>query len=159
MMKNRFRNRHLILYICIKHDNYFSITISATERETEEESETEAGKSQNRHLYKLIQASLQQQQKLQNMSAYVPSYIPEREKVRYQDTSASYLMEEPTRQDHSFGFQEPREEPASLPKEKKLRGSLPLWYITDEELWLGRTTLGFWAGHRNSRIRVILART
>ncbi|PWA74834.1 hypothetical protein CTI12_AA248050 [Artemisia annua] len=83
---------------------------------------------------KLIQASLQQQQKLQNMSAYAPSYIPEREKVRYQDSSASYVMEEPTRQDHSFGFQEPREEPALLPKEKKGRGSPPLWYISDEEL-------------------------
>ncbi|GKC13565.1 spindle and kinetochore-associated protein 1, partial [Tanacetum coccineum] len=58
---------------------------------------------------KLIQASLQQQQKLQNLSAYAPSYIPEKEK-------------------------EPREEPAPLPKEKKGRGSPPLWYITDDEL-------------------------
>ena len=38
---------HLILYIFIKHDNYFSIIISATEQETEDDSKTEAGKSQN----------------------------------------------------------------------------------------------------------------
>ena len=38
---------HLILYIFIKHDNYFSIIISATEPETEADFETEAWRSQN----------------------------------------------------------------------------------------------------------------
>ena len=31
-------------------------------------------------------------------------------------------------------------------------------FIADEDDILNRTTLGFWAGHRNSKIRVILAR-
>ncbi|KAI3719210.1 hypothetical protein L6452_20105 [Arctium lappa] len=83
---------------------------------------------------KLIQASLQQQQKLQSMSAYAPSYLPEREKVMHQDNSSCSVKEEPTKQDHSFGIQEPKEEPAPLPKEKKGRGSPPLWYITANEL-------------------------
>ncbi|KAI3498521.1 hypothetical protein L1887_34296 [Cichorium endivia] len=83
---------------------------------------------------KLIQASLQQQQKLQNMSAYAPSYMPERGKVIHQDNTTCSIIEEPMKQDHSFGIQEPREEPAPLPKEKKGRGSPPLWYITANEL-------------------------
>ncbi|KAI3743778.1 hypothetical protein L1987_56844 [Smallanthus sonchifolius] len=41
---------------------------------------------------------------------------------------------DPARQDHSFGIQEPKEEPLPLPKEKKGRGSPPLWYITANEL-------------------------
>ncbi|KAL8228009.1 hypothetical protein R6Q57_015593 [Mikania cordata] len=83
---------------------------------------------------KLIQASLQQQQKLQTMSAFVPSYIPEREKVMDQDSNQSSVIEELARQDHSVGIQEPKEELLPLPKEKKGRGSPPLWYITANEL-------------------------
>ncbi|KAK9064907.1 hypothetical protein SSX86_008382 [Deinandra increscens subsp. villosa] len=83
---------------------------------------------------KLIQASLQQQQKLQNMSAYAPSYLPEREKVTDQNYNQCSVIEEPARQDHSFGIQEPKEEALLLPKEKKGRGSAPLWYITATEL-------------------------
>ncbi|KAJ9563294.1 hypothetical protein OSB04_008454, partial [Centaurea solstitialis] len=116
---------------------------------------------------KLIQASLQQQKKLQSMSAYAPSYLPEREKVVHYDNSSWYLFvyvvlnilgsslgmtpaltplilsshfassstkEEPTKQDHSFGIHEPKEEPAPVAKEKKGRGSPPLWYITANEL-------------------------
>ncbi|KAK9051566.1 hypothetical protein SSX86_028193 [Deinandra increscens subsp. villosa] len=83
---------------------------------------------------KLIQASLQQQQKLQNMSAYAPSYLPGREKVRDQDNDQCSVIEEPARQDHSFGIQESKEEALPLPKEKKGRGSAPLWYITANEL-------------------------
>ncbi|XP_071736086.1 SKA complex subunit 1 homolog [Rutidosis leptorrhynchoides] len=83
---------------------------------------------------KLIQASLQQQQKLQNMSAYVPSYLPERGSVKHQDHSICSVAEEPTRQDNSFGIQEFKEETAPIPKEKKGRGSAPLWYITATEL-------------------------
>nr|XP_043624292.1 spindle and kinetochore-associated protein 1 homolog [Erigeron canadensis] len=81
---------------------------------------------------KLIEAALQQQQKLQNMSAYVPSYLPERGKLTHQDNSSCSIIEEPT-QDHSFGMQEFKE-PALLPKEKKGRGSPPLWHITANEL-------------------------
>ncbi|KAK9051564.1 hypothetical protein SSX86_028191 [Deinandra increscens subsp. villosa] len=83
---------------------------------------------------KLIQASLQQQQKLQNMAAYAPSYLPGREKVRDQDNDQCSVIEEPARQDHSFGIQESKEEALPLPKEKKGRGSAPLWYITASEL-------------------------
>ncbi|KAI7732183.1 hypothetical protein M8C21_019044 [Ambrosia artemisiifolia] len=84
---------------------------------------------------KLIQASLQQQKKLQNMSAYVPSYLPppEREKVTDQEHNHS-VVEESSRQDHSFRIQELKEEHLPLPKEKKGRGSPPLWYITADEL-------------------------
>lgn len=83
---------------------------------------------------KLIQASLQQQQKLQSMSAYAPSYFPERGNVTHQDNSACSVIEEPIRRDHSSGIQEFKEEPAPLPKEKKGRGSPPMWYITANEL-------------------------
>ncbi|KAK1424949.1 hypothetical protein QVD17_20290 [Tagetes erecta] len=83
---------------------------------------------------KLIQASLQQQKKLQNMSAYVPSYFPEREKVIDQDSNQCSVMEEPARHAHTFGIQEPKEEPLPPPKEKKGRGAPPLWYITSTEL-------------------------
>ncbi|XP_076913833.1 SKA complex subunit 1 homolog [Bidens hawaiensis] len=83
---------------------------------------------------KLIQASLQQQKRLQNMSAYAPSYIPERDRVTDQDNDQCSVMEESARQDHCFGNYEPREEPQPLPKEKKGRGSPPLWYITANEL-------------------------
>ncbi|KAD4982551.1 hypothetical protein E3N88_19222 [Mikania micrantha] len=83
---------------------------------------------------KLIQASLQQQQKLQTMTAFVPSYIPEREKVIDEDNNQSSVIEELARQDHSVGIQESKEELLPLPKEKKGRGSPPLWYITANEL-------------------------
>ncbi|KAF5761010.1 putative spindle and kinetochore-associated protein [Helianthus annuus] len=80
---------------------------------------------------KLIQASLQQQKKLQNMSAYVPSYLPQPEREEVAECS---VIDEPSRQDHSFGIHDPKEEPLPLPKEKKGRGSPPVWYITADEL-------------------------
>nr|KAJ0213569.1 hypothetical protein LSAT_V11C400174580 [Lactuca sativa] len=83
---------------------------------------------------KLIKASLQQQQKLQSMSVYAPSYMPERGKVMHHDNTTCSTVEEPIKQDYSFGIQEPKEEPAPLIKEKKGRGSPPLWYITANEL-------------------------
>ncbi|CAI9279406.1 unnamed protein product [Lactuca saligna] len=83
---------------------------------------------------KLIKASLQQQQKLQSMSVYAPSYMPERGKVMHHDNTTCSTIEEPVKQDYSFGIQEPKEEPAPLIKEKKGRGSPPLWYITANEL-------------------------
>ncbi|KAL4585841.1 hypothetical protein LXL04_010467 [Taraxacum kok-saghyz] len=65
---------------------------------------------------KLIQASLQQQQKLQSMSVYAPSYMPERGNVTHHDntTTTCSIIEEPLKHDHSFGSQEPKEEPAPL---------------------------------------------
>ncbi|KAJ0682470.1 putative spindle and kinetochore-associated protein [Helianthus annuus] len=105
--------------------------------------------SWRRRIKKLIQASLHQQKKLLNMSAYVPSYLPqpEREEVaEWYLYSFIYLawhiirsyhgsvIDEPSRQDHSFGIHDHKEEPLPLPKEKKGRGSPPVWYITADEL-------------------------
>ncbi|KAF5761009.1 putative autophagy protein Atg8 ubiquitin [Helianthus annuus] len=74
---------------------------------------------------KLIQASLQQQKKLQNMSAYVPSYLPQPEREEVAECS---VIDEPSRQDHSFGIHDPKEEPLPLPKvivEKAEKSDIP----------------------------------
>ncbi|GMP61874.1 hypothetical protein CsSME_00024168 [Camellia sinensis var. sinensis] len=81
---------------------------------------------------KLIEASLRQQKKLQSMSVYVPSHLPERMAVINQESS-NCLLPETSKQEigiRSLNF----EEPAVLPKEKKGRAPPPLWYITSEEL-------------------------
>ncbi|XAR54147.1 hypothetical protein NMG60_11029162 [Bertholletia excelsa] len=81
---------------------------------------------------KLIEASLRQQRKLQSMSAHAPSYMPERMNILNQESSKCLLPEtsKPEVNPHPLNL----EEPAVLPKEKKGRGSPPLWYITSEEL-------------------------
>ncbi|KAL4367971.1 hypothetical protein GQ457_05G000200 [Hibiscus cannabinus] len=79
---------------------------------------------------KLIAKSLQQQKKLQSMSAYVPSHLPERATLNL-DSDRS-LVPEAFKQQPNQGTM--AEEPAALPKEKKNRGSPPLWYITAGEL-------------------------
>lgn len=81
---------------------------------------------------KLIEASLRQQKKLQSMSVYVPSHLPERMTVINQESSKC-LLPETSKQEigiRPLNF----EEPAVLPKEKKGRASPPLWYVTSEEL-------------------------
>ncbi|KAG6630642.1 spindle and kinetochore-associated protein 1 homolog [Carya illinoinensis] len=81
----------------------------------------------------LINASLQQQKKLQNMSVYVPSFLPERSSITNLETNRC-LLPEFSKQDPGFGSLKLDEESAALPKEKKGRGSPPLWYITADEL-------------------------
>ncbi|KAK8570478.1 hypothetical protein V6N13_003155 [Hibiscus sabdariffa] len=80
---------------------------------------------------KLIAKSLQQQKKLQSMSAYVPSYLPERTTTLNLDSDRSVVPEAFKQQPNQGTVVE---EPAALPKEKKNRGSPPLWYITAGEL-------------------------
>lgn len=81
---------------------------------------------------KLIEASLQQQRKLQRMSAYVPSNPPERISTINQETR-TFLLPENNKQEVPFSSLN-YEEPAALPKEKKGRCPPPLWYITADEL-------------------------
>ncbi|GAY41931.1 hypothetical protein WN943_017806 [Citrus x changshan-huyou] len=73
---------------------------------------------------KLIDASLRQQKILQNMSSYASSSLSQ--------TMSILLPESSKQQSNSVSFKP--EEPAALPKEKKGRGSPPLWYITSDEL-------------------------
>ncbi|XP_057510153.1 spindle and kinetochore-associated protein 1 homolog [Actinidia eriantha] len=82
---------------------------------------------------KLIEASLRQQKKLESMSAHLPSYLPERMTLINQETSKC-RMPETSKPEHGLRSLNLEEDPAVLPKEKKGRGSPPLWYITSEEL-------------------------
>ncbi|KAK9273550.1 hypothetical protein L1049_018360 [Liquidambar formosana] len=81
---------------------------------------------------KLIDASLRQQKKLQSMSVHVPAYLPDRSTALNIDANRC-LLPEASKQDPSFRSLK-IEEPAPLPKEKKVRASPPLWYITVQEL-------------------------
>uniref|UniRef100_A0A7N1A3Q1 SKA complex subunit 1 homolog n=1 Tax=Kalanchoe fedtschenkoi TaxID=63787 RepID=A0A7N1A3Q1_KALFE len=76
---------------------------------------------------KLIEASLKQQRKLQNMSSYVPSALSQR-------TAAMDSKPEESKLDVDFSHYKLHEDAAALPKEKKGRQSPPLRYITVEEL-------------------------
>ncbi|XP_043813093.1 spindle and kinetochore-associated protein 1 homolog isoform X2 [Manihot esculenta] len=82
---------------------------------------------------RLINASLQQQKKLQSMSVHVPSHLSERITVLNSDTNKGALTEASNLQP-GFGTLKAEEEPAALPKGKKGRVSPPLWYITADEL-------------------------
>ncbi|XP_038708760.1 spindle and kinetochore-associated protein 1 homolog isoform X2 [Tripterygium wilfordii] len=73
------------------------------------------------------------QKKLQNMSSYVPSYLPERMTMSNVDTNKS-LLPEASRQQPDRGFLKHEDKPEALPKERKGRGPPPLWYITKVEL-------------------------
>ncbi|XP_031269706.1 spindle and kinetochore-associated protein 1 homolog [Pistacia vera] len=81
---------------------------------------------------KLIDASLRQQKILQNMSVHVSSHLPQRMTMLDLDNSRCLLPEAP-KQQADGGSLKPHE-PAVIPKEKKGRGSPPLWYITSNEL-------------------------
>ncbi|KAH6789566.1 spindle/kinetochore-associated-like protein [Perilla frutescens var. frutescens] len=79
---------------------------------------------------KLIEAALQQQKKLESISACVPSCMPERIVYSSWDEN-KWAQTEQCQQD--LGFESLKlEEPA--PKGKKGRVSPPMWYITAEEL-------------------------
>ncbi|XP_057807335.1 spindle and kinetochore-associated protein 1 homolog isoform X2 [Salvia miltiorrhiza] len=79
---------------------------------------------------KLIEAALQQQKKLESISACVSSCVPERITNLNQDNN-KWAQQEEFGQDLRFESLK-LEEPA--PKEKKGRASPPMWYITAEEL-------------------------
>uniref|UniRef100_A0A3Q7GLV9 SKA complex subunit 1 homolog n=1 Tax=Solanum lycopersicum TaxID=4081 RepID=A0A3Q7GLV9_SOLLC len=78
---------------------------------------------------KLIEASLRQQKKLQNLSSVVPSYVPDRV-TKTTDDAIKCSNLEPSVEDSFVSLK--LEEPA--PKEKKSRISPPLFYINSEEL-------------------------
>ncbi|CAN0889915.1 Spindle and kinetochore-associated protein 1 homolog [Linum grandiflorum] len=82
---------------------------------------------------KLIDASLRQQKKLQSMSTYVSAHLPDRSAMSNFDANRSVPM---VASDQQPGYRSltTDEEPVALPKEKKGRGSPPLWHITSDEL-------------------------
>ncbi|MBA0655917.1 hypothetical protein Goklo_008337 [Gossypium klotzschianum] len=80
---------------------------------------------------KLIAKSLRQQKKLQSLSVYAPSYLPERTATLNLDSDRGLAPEACKQQPNQSTMVE---EPAAIPKEKKSRGSPPLWYITAGEL-------------------------
>ncbi|MBA0805062.1 hypothetical protein Gohar_004607 [Gossypium harknessii] len=80
---------------------------------------------------KLIAKSLRQQKKLQSLSVYAPSYLPERTATLNLDSDRGLVPEACKQQPNQSAMVE---EPAAIPKEKKSRGSPPLWYITAGEL-------------------------
>ncbi|XP_020247713.1 spindle and kinetochore-associated protein 1 homolog isoform X3 [Asparagus officinalis] len=84
------------------------------------------------HLTKIIELSLRQQRKLQQMLANVPSGMREAMVLPEQTPSRS-LIDVPN-YDHPYETLELKEEPVPLPKEKKVRSSAPRWYVTSEEL-------------------------
>ncbi|CAK9186555.1 unnamed protein product [Ilex paraguariensis] len=66
---------------------------------------------------KLIEASLQQQKKLQSMSAFVPAYLPEKATALHQDINRGFnMLSETSKEDFAFGTLKLEEEPAVLPK-------------------------------------------
>ncbi|CAH2063346.1 unnamed protein product [Thlaspi arvense] len=82
---------------------------------------------------KLIEASLKQQVKLQKMTVYAPSHFPEKTAMLNSDINRCLLQENVKQHEQNHGLSY-EDEAAVLPKEKKGRGSPPLWYITVEEL-------------------------
>ncbi|QCE03039.1 Spindle and kinetochore-associated protein 1 [Vigna unguiculata] len=83
---------------------------------------------------KLIDASLRQQRKLQNMSLHVPSQMADRVTVSHLETTRCLFPEFSGQDSGSFEALKLDEEPAAVPKEKKGRGSPPTWYVTGSEL-------------------------
>ncbi|XP_020247712.1 spindle and kinetochore-associated protein 1 homolog isoform X2 [Asparagus officinalis] len=83
-------------------------------------------------IWKIIELSLRQQRKLQQMLANVPSGMREAMVLPEQTPSRS-LIDVPN-YDHPYETLELKEEPVPLPKEKKVRSSAPRWYVTSEEL-------------------------
>ncbi|KAK4411255.1 Spindle and kinetochore-associated protein 1 [Sesamum angolense] len=84
---------------------------------------------------KLIEAALQQQKKLETISACVPSCIPERLTHLNQDASKCFnVQREEHKQEPGFESLKPEEPAGPAPKEKKGRGPPPMWYVTGDEL-------------------------
>ncbi|KAH1162978.1 hypothetical protein AAZX31_01G125100 [Glycine max] len=83
---------------------------------------------------KLIDASLRQQKKLQNMSLHVPYQMADKVTVSHLETSRCLFPEFSGQDSGSFEALKLEEEPAAVPKEKKGRGPPPTWYVTRSEL-------------------------
>ncbi|VVB06425.1 unnamed protein product [Arabis nemorensis] len=85
---------------------------------------------------KLIEATLKQQGKLKKMSVYAPSHFPDKTTMLNSDINRCLLQENVKlhEQNSALVSLKSDEEAAVLPKEKKGRGSPPLWYITVDEL-------------------------
>ncbi|KAG5060657.1 hypothetical protein JHK87_001686 [Glycine soja] len=86
------------------------------------------------HVIKLIDASLRQQKKLQNMSLHVPYQMADKVTVSHLETSRCLFPEFSGQDSGSFEALKLEEEPAAVPKEKKGRGPPPTWYVTRSEL-------------------------
>ncbi|CAO2834846.1 unnamed protein product [Amaranthus hypochondriacus] len=84
---------------------------------------------------KLIEASLKQQKKLQEMAIHVPSHLTVKT-MALQSDSNDNLQSDPSKDNNllSLGSLKIDEEPVVLAKEKKGRGPPPLWYISGDEL-------------------------
>ncbi|KAL0397744.1 UNVERIFIED_CONTAM: Spindle and kinetochore-associated protein 1 [Sesamum calycinum] len=84
---------------------------------------------------KLIEAALQQQKKLETISACVPSCIPERLTHLNQDANKCFnVQREEHKQELGFESLKPEEPAGPAPKEKKGRAPPPVWYVTGDEL-------------------------
>ncbi|CAF2113259.1 unnamed protein product [Brassica oleracea var. botrytis] len=85
---------------------------------------------------KLIEASLKQQEKLQRMSVYAPSHFPDKTTMLNSDINRCLLQENVKKHEQSSALRslKSEEDAPVLPKEKKGRGSPPLWHITVDEL-------------------------
>ncbi|GMH22387.1 hypothetical protein Nepgr_024230 [Nepenthes gracilis] len=79
---------------------------------------------------RLIDASLLQQKKLQDMAVHVPMHFP----ASLRSDTANCLMAETSNEDPYSETLKPEDEPPMTSKEKKGRGSPPLWYISANEL-------------------------
>ncbi|GAB4861920.1 hypothetical protein Ancab_037175 [Ancistrocladus abbreviatus] len=82
---------------------------------------------------RLIEASLQQRQTLQDMALLVPSHFQEKVALPRSD-STNCLLAETSKVDPDSLSLKPEDDPLVLPKEKKGRGSPPLWFISTDEL-------------------------
>lgn len=83
---------------------------------------------------KLIDMSLRQQKKLEHMFAHMPSKLPQN--LMIPTSSLNSLMQDKSTYNLPVGgLKLEEDQPAAVqPKEKKGRGSAPLWYVTAEEL-------------------------
>lgn len=83
---------------------------------------------------KLIEASLKQQKKLQEMAIHVPSHLMMKTTSSLPDSN-HHLQSDYSKDDlSSLGSVKIEEEPIVMHKEKKGRGPPPLWYISGDEL-------------------------
>ncbi|KMT00035.1 hypothetical protein BVRB_1g018640 [Beta vulgaris subsp. vulgaris] len=82
---------------------------------------------------KLIEVSLKQQKKLQEMAIHVPSHLTVKTTSSLCDSN-DHLQSDNSKDDILMRSLKIEEEPVALPKEKKGRGPPPLWFISADEL-------------------------
>ncbi|KAL6499395.1 hypothetical protein OROHE_026058 [Orobanche hederae] len=80
---------------------------------------------------KLIEAALQQQKKLESISAFIPSSVPERISNLNLDTTKCVQREE---YKQNPGYESSKHEDIAPKQEKKGMAPPPLWYVTGDEL-------------------------